>query len=169
MSYQDLQNFTPYYNPFIHNGWTTVKVRRADQEEWETLIQDKPNLLTNGGRDFIHNQSYRNTSAGTEGTRYIAVTTNATAPDAADTVLTGEITTNGLARAAATTNSHTNGTNVSTLGVTYTATGSHTNVQKSGLFNQLSVGGTMTHENTFTPVSLVTDDQLQVTWTLTLG
>lgn len=152
----------------IH-GYMSVYLKRAGTDTWLPITENKHNLLTNGGRDFIHAQAYRNTSAGTEGTRYIAVTTNATAPDAADTALTGEITTNGLARAAATTNTHSNGTNTSTLGITFTASGAHTNVQKSGLFNQGTVGGTMTHENTFTPVTLATNDQLQVTWTLTLG
>lgn len=151
----------------IH-GYTSVYLKRAGTDTWETICENKHQLLTNGGRDFIHNQAYRNTSAGTEGSRYIAVTANATAPDAADTTLTGEISTNGLARAAATTNTHSNGTNTSVLGITFTASGAHSNVQKSALFNN-AAGGTMTHENTFTPVTLATDDQLQISWTLTLG
>jgi hypothetical protein len=54
-------------------------------------------------------------------------------------------------------------------GVTFSlAASGHTSVQKSGLFNASS-SGTMTHENTFTAVTLATNDQLQVTWTLTLG
>lgn len=146
----------------------SVYLKRAGTDSWTPITENKHNLLTNGGRDFIHNQAYRNTSAGTEGSRYIAVTANATAPDAADTSLTAEIASGGLTRAAATTNTHSNGTNTSVLGITFTATGAHSNVQKSGLFNQSSTG-TMTHENTFTPVTLATDDQLQITWTLTLG
>lgn len=146
----------------------SVYLKRANTDEWITVIEDKHNLLTNGGRDFIHAQAYRNTSAGTEGSRYIAVSNDSGSPAAGDTTLTGEISTNGLARAAATTNTHTNGTNTSVLGITFTATGAHSNVQKSALFNQASTG-TMTHENTFTPVTLATDDQLQISWTLTLG
>lgn len=146
----------------------SVYLKKADTDTWIPITENKHNLLTNGGRDFIHAQAYRNTSAGTEGSRYIAVTSDSGAPAAGDTTLASEITTNGLGRAAATTNTHTNGTNTSVLGITFTASGTHTNVQKSGLFNQASTG-TMTHENTFTPVSLATNDQLQISWTLTLG
>ena len=152
----------------IH-GFMSVYLKRAGTDNWIPITENKHNLLTNGGRDFIHAQAYTNTAAGTEGSRFIAVTVNSGAPAAGDTTLTGEITTNGLERAAATTNTHSAGTNTTTLGVTFTATGTHTAVQKSALFNQLAVGGTMTHENTFTPVTLSSADSLQVTWTLTLG
>jgi hypothetical protein len=151
----------------IH-GYMSVYLKRANSEKWETITKDKHNLLTNGGRDFIHAQAYGNTSAGTQGSRCIAVSTDSGAPAAGDTTLTGEISTNGLARANATTNTHSAGTNTSVLGITFTASGAHTNVQKSALFNATSAG-TMTHENTFTAVTLATNDQLQVTWTLTLG
>jgi hypothetical protein len=152
----------------VSNGYVSVFLKRADSDIWETIVLNKHNLLTNGGRDFIHNQAYTNVTAGTQGSRYIAVTTDAGAAAAGDTTLTGEISTNGLQRVAATTNTHSNGTNTSTLGVTYTASGAHTSVQKSGLFNASSTG-IMTHEATFTAVTLATNDQLQVTWTLTLG
>ena len=151
----------------IH-GYMSVFVRRANEEEWKTLAYNKHNLLTNAGRDFFHNQVYTNTSAGTQGGRFIAVTTDSGAPAAGDTTLASEITTNGLTRAAATTNTHTGGTNTSALGITYTASGAHNGVQKSALFNASS-GGIMTHENTFASVNLVTNDQLAVAWTLTLG
>ena len=152
----------------VIHGYMSVYLKRANSDKWIPITQNKHNLLTNGGRDFIHNQAYTNVAAGTQGSRYIAVTTDAGAPAAGDTTLTGEISTNGLARAAASTNTHTNGTNTSTLGITFTASGAHTSVQKSALFNASSAG-IMTHENTFTAVTLATNDQLQVTWTLTLG
>ena len=147
----------------------SVYLKRANTDNWIPITENKHNLLTNGGRDFIHAQAYTNTASGTEGSRFIAVTVNSGAPAAGDTTLTGEITGTGLERAAATTNTHSAGTNTTTLGVTFTASGTHTAVQKSALFNQLAVGGTMTHENTFTPVTLSSGDSLQVTWTLTLG
>lgn len=165
----------------IH-GWQTWEVGRWHDDEngpltvngrkgfytYEIVEQDKPNLLANAGRDFIHNQAYTNTSAGTRGSGYIAVTTGATAPDAADTTLETEITTGGLGRADATTKTHTTGTNVTTIEHTFTASATHTAVVKSGLFNAAS-GGIMTHENTFTSVTLQSNDTLKVTWTLTLG
>lgn len=135
---------------------------------YETIIKDKHNLLTNGGRDFIHNQAYTNTAAGTRGSGFVAVSADVGAPSAADTTLAGEIATGGFARADADTKSHTNGTNVTTIQHTYTASAVQTAVVKSALFNAASVG-TMTHENTFTSVTCQINDTLQVTWTLTLG
>lgn len=156
-----------YPDANIH-GYLTVLVKRANSDKWETIVKNKPNLLTNGGRDFFHAQVYTNTSAGTIGGNYIAVTTDTGAPAAGDTTLTSEITTNGLGRAQATTRTHSAGTNTTTLAITFTASGTHTAVQKAALFNASSAG-TMTHENTFTPVTLATNDTLQVSWTLTLG
>lgn len=151
----------------IH-GYMTVLLKRAGSDTWETIVKNKHNLLTNGGRDFFHAQVYTNNSAGTQGGNYIAVTTDTGAPAAGDTSLTSEITTNGLGRALATTRTHSAGTNTTNLAITFTASGTHTAVQKSGLFNASS-SGTMTHENTFTPVTLASGDSLQVSWTLTLG
>jgi len=139
-----------------------VVARHADG----TIFADETvhNLLTTGGRAFIHDQVYRNTSAGTQGSRFIAVTVDTGAPAAGDTVLTGEITTGGLGRAAATTNTYSSPT--TTLAVTFTATATHTAVQKMALFNASSAG-TMTHEATITPVTLNSTDTLTITANLT--
>ena len=151
-------------------GKVTVKVRHWNPEtqtygDWKYLAKDKPNLLTDAGRDFIHNQVWVNDSAGTRGAGYIALTENGTAPADGDTTLTSEITTNGLARADATA-THTAGTNTSTIQHTFTASGAFSTVQKSGLFNASS-SGILVNENTFTSTALATNDQLQVTWTIT--
>lgn len=149
------------------NGELEVNGRKG-YYTYETLAQDKENLLTNGGRDFFHAQVYTNTAAGTRGGNFIAVSANAGGAAAGHTAVAGEITTGGLARADADTKSHTNGTNVSTVEHTFTASAIHTDVQLSGLFNASTVG-TLTHENTFTAVTLQINDTLKVTWTLTLG
>lgn len=135
---------------------------------FETLAKDKKNLLTNGGRDFFHAQVYTNTSAGTRGGNFVAVSSNAGGADAAHTSLAGEIASGGLTRADADTKSHTGGTNVSTVEHTFTASAQQVDVQLSGLFNASTVG-TLTHENTFTAATLEINDTLKVTWTLTLG
>ena len=149
-------------------GWVTV-VKNAGRPDEQILCENKPNLLTNGGRDFFIAQCYTNTSAGTIGSHFIALTTDSSGADATDTTLPSEITTGGLARALATTIDHTGGTNSTTLAKTFTSSATHTAVQMSGLFNQLAVGGTLSHENTFTSVTLQTSDTLSVTWTTTLG
>lgn len=150
----------------IH-GYVTV-IKNAGKPNEEIICLNKHNLLTNSGRDWMHGQVYTNTAAGDRGAGYIALTTDATSPSASDTTLTSEITTGGLARADATTKTHSSGTNTTTIQHTFTASATHTSVQKAALFNASS-SGTMAHENTFTPVTLQSSDTLQVTWTLTLG
>ena len=150
----------------IH-GYVTV-IKNAGKPNEEIICLNKHNLLTNSGRDWMHGQVYTNTSAGDRGAGYIGLTTDATSPSASDTTLTSEITTGGLSRADASTKTHSSGTNTTTIQHTFTASATHTNVQKAALFNASS-SGTMAHENTFTPVTLQSSDTLQVTWTLTLG
>ena len=154
-------------NSMIKGFVTMIKNEgRADEQ---ILCKNKPNLLTDNGRDYAIAQFYTNTSAGGVGMNFIALTVNTAAASASSTLLTGEIETNGLERALATTISHSSGTNSTTLNKVYTASGTHTAVQKSGTFNQLAVGGTIGHEAIFTPVTLASSDTLSVTWTLTLG
>ena len=151
-------------------GYVTV-IKNVGRPDEQVLCLNKPNLLTNGGRDWMIAQVYTNTAAGTRGSGFIALSADSTSPAATDTDLSagsGEITTGGLNRADATTKSHTGGTNSTTIQHTFTASATHTAVQKSGLFNASS-GVTLSHENTFTAVTLQTSDTLQVTWTTTLG
>jgi len=149
------------------NGYVTV-IKNVGKPDEQVLCKDKHNLLTTDGRDFFHAQVYTNTSTGTVGANFIALTTDSTGADAGDTTLPGEISTGGLGRAIATTITHTDDTNTTTLVKTFTASGTHTAVQMSGTFNAAS-SGILAHEAVFTSVTLVSSDTLQVTWTLTLG
>jgi len=151
------------------HGFLTVIHTRASDGKRTVLCKDNHNLLTNAGRDDIHDAIYENSGAATQlGFNHMALTVNTNAPAAAQTVLTGEITTGGLARSAADTTTHGAGTNTSTIKHLYTATATHTDVTKSGLFDTNAVG-TIGHVNTFTDVTLQNNDTLEVTWTLTLG
>ena len=152
----------------VVKGFVTV-IKNEGKKDEQVVCRNKPNLLTDTGRDYAIAQFYTNTSAGGVGCNFIALTVNTAAASTDSTLLTGEITTNGLERAAATTNSHIGGTNSTTLAKTFVASGTHTAVQKSATFNQLAVGGTIAHEAVFTPVTLASSDTLAVTWTLTLG
>ena len=151
----------------IH-GYVTVQKYTAATGTWETIDQHHPNLLTTEGRDFFHAQVYTNVAAGTRGSNFIAVSTDGTAPAAGDTTLTAEITTNGLARIQATTINHTDNANVTLIEHEWTASGTHTNVQKVGLFNIITAG-ILTHEGTFTAASLISGDKLKVSYTVNLG
>jgi len=151
----------------IH-GYITVQVYRHLENRWETIDEYHPNLLTTDGRDFYHAQVLTNTSAGTRGSGFLAVTVDATGADAADTTLPGEISTGGLARADATTKTHTDNTNSTTIEHEWTASATHTNVQMCGMFNASSAG-IMTHEGTFTAASLISGDKLKVTYVINIG
>jgi hypothetical protein len=94
---------------------------------------------------------------------YIALTNTAVTPAQSDTTLSGEIVANGLSRAAG-TYAHTAGSSTFTLAKTFTATGSQS-AQASGMFTASS-SGTMCFENTFTQVTLATNDTVTVTWTI---
>ena len=152
----------------IIKGFVTI-IKNEGKTDEQVVCRDKPNLLTNGGRDYAIAQFYVNTAAGGVGCNFIALTSDSTGADATDTSLPSEITTTGLERALATTRSHSTGTNSTTLNKIFTASGTHTAVQMSGTFNQLAVGGTLAHEAIFTPVTLASSDTLSVTRTLTLG
>jgi hypothetical protein len=153
----------------IH-GFLSASITKKDGT-YKQLAFMKHNLLTDAGRDLFHAQCYTNTSAGTRGAGYVAVTENTGQTiNAAQTTLTSEITTNGLARADATTKTHTAGTNSTTIEHTYTASGAFTDVVRSATFNASSAG-TMCHFAAFSTGSgtLATNDTLKVTWTLNLG
>jgi hypothetical protein len=150
----------------VDGAFLHMRVKRAATGEWE----DKGwchNIITNGGRDYLHTQGYI-TPASTAVFQYIAVSSSTATPTATDTTLASEITTSGLARAVATTDSHSAGTNTSTVGITFTASGTLTAVQLGALFTASS-SGTMANEATFSSTNLVSGDQLQLTWTITLG
>ena len=151
----------------LSNGYVTI-IKNVGKPDEQTICKDKHNLLTTDGRDFFHAQVYTNTTAGTRGANFIALTSDTTGADAGDIALPSEIETGGLERAVASGITHTNDTNVTTLVKTFTASATHTAVQMSGTFNAAS-GVTLAHEAVFTAVTLVSSDTLQVTWTLTLG
>lgn len=145
------------------HGYVTVSVTRDGQEIYH---HEDHNLITTAGKDFISAQ-IGSTSPGSNGANYIALTTTSLNPTASHTTLSGEITGNGLARAQG-TYAHSNGQNTFTVSHTFTASATHTNVQGAGLFTASS-GGTMMAENTFTAVTLANNDQLTITWTITLS
>ena len=151
------------------NGYVTITKNKGKEDEC-IVQEDIKNLLTNTGIDFFHEQDYTNTSAGTKGGNAIAVSANATNPAAGDTTLVGEITSGGLTRAQATQITHADGTNLTTLEKTFTATDPFTDLHKSALFNQNTIGGRITHSRAFTSdVTLAIGDTITITWSLTLG
>lgn len=124
------------------------------------------NVITNAGRDFLHQQGYATSGLGANGLNYIALSNDTLTETTASTTLSTEIAANGLSRAQGTV-THTAGTNTTTVQKTFTATGAQA-AQKAALFTGSS-GGTMNHALAFTQRSLISGDTLQVTFTITLG
>src|SRR5207245_4852786 len=112
-------------------------------EEWKTIEEDKKNIFTSAGHDFIAQQLYALSGLSTNGANWVALSDNTALPDPLDTILTGEITTNGLQRSQG-TYAHTIGTNVTTITKTFTATATQSS-RKAGLFLS-SVDSTLVNE-----------------------
>jgi hypothetical protein len=154
-------------------GIKSVNVHIVAQHADGSIFSDQSthNLRTTGGADWQAN-AMGTTATQPAAANYVAVSNNATAPAAGDCAagstsctLSGEITTNGCARAQA-TYSHTNGTNTFTFTHTFTATGAQS-VQEAGLFNASS-SGTMVFEDDFSQVTLANTDTLTITWTVSI-
>jgi hypothetical protein len=142
-------------------------------DDWKVLADNVPNLLTNAGKDLLHNYGYIYVAADTitaVGANFIGLTQATITPAVTDVTLSSEETLNGLGRAAATTATHTPAANTSVISKTFTASGSFTSILASALFTAAS-GGTMVHEANFATGSgtLISGDQLAVTWTITLS
>lgn len=153
-----------------------VYIRRCDPStrfspiKWygEWYLHDRVhNIKTNAGVNFFQAQCYAGNSGGsvgTNGTNFMCLSNDATAPAFTDTVVAGELTTNGLGRVQATvvTGSAASGTATTTVTNTFTgATAQTTGVQKGGILTASS-GGTLGHEYTFTSTTINVGDQLQI-------
>jgi hypothetical protein len=125
------------------------------------------NLITNAGRVQYHKQCLDTSGLATNGNNYIALSNDTVTETAASTTLSAEIVANGLERAQGTVTLATGAGTQTTVAKTFTASGTQA-AQKAALFN-LSAAGTMNHVLGFTQRSLITNDQLVVTFTITLG
>jgi hypothetical protein len=139
-----------------------------EQEAW--------NLVTDGGRVAIHTYIYgtsaQRSAASLSGTGFnnIALSNDAAAPAAVDTTLAGELSGNGLTRAAADSVTLASGAGTTTtLQKIFTYTGGSSQaVQKTALFDALSAGR-MAHEISFSQRTLFTNDVLTVTYSISLA
>ena len=103
--------------------------------------------------------------------RFMALTENAGAANAADTVLTGEITTGGCNRLVA-AYAHTPGAATYTLIKTFSVTATFPAIHKMGLFTakDVTAAGILLFETVLNAdASVIDGDSLQVTETVTLS
>jgi hypothetical protein len=138
--------------------------------------EDYHNIITNAGRVGLHTYVYGTSSQRSSATpvvsnvglNYIGLTNDSGAPAASDTSLASELSGNGLTRAQGTVTLPTGSGNQTTIAKTFTFTGASQAVQKTALFDDPSAGR-MIHEIQFTQRTLLTNDTLTVTFTLTVG
>jgi hypothetical protein len=150
-----------------------VPTRWLDQETpdpdsyVEVFREEVDNLITNAGRDVMHTFGYVTTGADQEVFQYVALSNTTLTETVTSTTLNGEIAANGLQRAQGTP-AHTTGTNTSTITKTFTCGTAPQAAQKAALFDD-TVNGDMNHVLAFTQRSLQIGDQLQITFTITVG
>ena len=149
-----------------------VKAVKTDIHGVETVVADDYNLLTVNGRDWLIQQLYTNSTAGTRGANYLALSTDADAAAASERTLDNEITGSGLARvdvASSGTITHATGTNTVTISHTFRASAAVANIRKAGLF-EASNSVLPRHLFSFaSPTSLGVNEQLSVIWTVTIA
>ncbi len=140
----------------------------ADLDPYDVLSDEEVhNVITNVGRIQLHKAGYDTTGLPTNGFNYIALSNDTLTETASSTTLSTEIAANGLSRAQGTVTLPTGSGNQTTIAKTFTATGAQA-AQKAALFDASSAGD-MNHALAFTQRSLVTDDTLACTFTITLG
>lgn len=125
----------------IHTYWTVIHTKLDGTQR--VLADFEHNVFPSGCIDKIHKMAFIDTSATELAFNFIALTADTTQTiNAAQTSLTGEISTNGLSRIQAGTRTHTNGTNTSLIEHTFTLSGTQADITRAALFNASS-GGTM--------------------------
>lgn len=131
-------------NPKAHSYWSVVVTKLNGEER---LVSDfEHNVFPSVCIDKIHKMAFVDTSAAERGFGAIALTADTGQTlNASVTALTGEITTNGLARVEAGTKTHTNGTNSTLVEHTFTLSGTQSDITRAALFNATSapVSGTI--------------------------
>ena len=153
MDAEDGMGTRPYVNVYVYkNG---------------ELVATAHNLITNAGiglfDEALHGPAASSAAANA---RFIALSTDSTAPAYTDTTCPSEITTGGLARSEGSvtvTAGPANGDETVRVSKTFTASASFTGVQKACLFTA-GTGGTLYAIATFSPVNLAADDQLTINW-----
>jgi len=136
-----------------------------------------PNLITNAGRVQLHEQCYETSGSGailTNGFNWIGLDDADATPSETDTALPDELVVGvapGLERAQGTVTVPTGALTQTTIAKTFTFTGSTQIVNMCALFTVTGppVAGIMAHEVNFTDRTLVTNDTLTITYTITLG
>ena len=123
----------------IHTYWSVVHTKLDGSQR--ILADNVHNVFPSGCIDKIHKMAFTDTSATELAFNFIALTADTTQTiNAAQTSLTGEISTNGLSRVQATTRTHSAGTNTTLIEHTFTLSGTQSDITRAALFNASSAG-----------------------------
>ena len=148
------------------SGQFVLTARHEDGSVFAT--RDIINLIMDAGEDEVAKLIADESTA--DAFDYIAIGTDSTAPDDAQTSLgtdgTSEITTSGGARKADAT--PTTAANVATMDVTFAFTdGGIFAIKEVGLFNADYEGGDMLARQIFDVINVTSGDSLTATWNTT--
>lgn len=167
--------------PFVvdaHKGWIVIAEEGVNAPVWGNIGSNTTSVLT------VDAWRTGDDTAGTTPAatanylilpnlrcRYMALTENAAPAAATDTILTGEITTGGAARAL-TTYAHTGGAATLALTKTFSITATFPAIHKIGLFtaSNPTAAGIMVYETVLNAdANVILGDTFAVTWTNTVS
>lgn len=120
------------YFSVVIGKWNKTKTKLI-----EKLVSDfEHNAVPSVFIDKLHKMVFQDLTAAERAFRAIGLTADTGQTlDATVTALTGEITTNGLARVDASSATHTAGTNVTVVSHTFTLSGTQSDITRAALFN----------------------------------
>lgn len=166
--------------PFVASayiGQIVIAEETTNAPVWGTIVANTTSVLTIDGWRY-GDQTTGSTPGATANylilpanapASYMALTENASAANAADTALTGELTTGGCARARA-TYAHTDATTTYTMTKAFSVTATFPAIHKAALLTSSTLAGAgfMWLETVLNAdASVVNGDTLTVTWTVT--
>lgn len=154
--------YNPTPNKMMYDLHVTVYLRKADTpyDQDDTYISHHPATITTIGKNWIEDQLGDTPS--TQPANYISVSSSTSSPSSAWTQIPSEIATNGLSRALGTYASTGDGT--WTITKEFTASGTITDAQLTGLQYGTSGDNNLLASDTFTPTSLAANDKLTIIW-----
>lgn len=156
----------PFSQGISYHGHVDVYKIPADTGKLE-LVDSKDNLLVTNGKTYIRTQIGSGSATGSSSASYLSLSNDATAPDAAWVDIPAEIVANGLSRAQGTYAA--NGTGAYNYTKTWTATGAQS-AQLVGLnYGNTANDGTLFASVQFSGVTLATNDQLQIIYSISVS
>jgi hypothetical protein len=142
--------------------WFMIRVWRAGKQQWENVLESKPNLIVNAGLAYVAN--LLGDAAGTNPTKFThgRIGSDNTAPANGDTDVKSILGTGQAVVATKETTAVTDDTEV--FKSTHTCTdGGGWAVVEYALANQ-AAGGTVLNRVTFAAINLALDDVLEFTY-----